>query len=283
MKTLLLLFPREWRDRYGQEFIALLEAQPRIGLGALLDVVRSALAAHADAGSQPDRSLAHQGGPVMTARYLLAAAGLIALIGASSAAVFLAPPSQSALRRIEDLAPWTLAILPIALLVAVGWAVWRHGDSTLRQAAREVGPGVLLVFAVGVTLLGTLSPSLGIGEGAAQIELIPFRELASADDPSARGAAIAIVGANVAMFALVGFALAMRWRQLSVVQVLVLIVAAAVLIEIAQAAMSAGRIVDTTAVLCRVIGGTLGFLAWSVPVGFGTRHREGGGEVGPAA
>jgi hypothetical protein len=45
MKRLVYLYPPEWRDRYGEEFSALLEARPVTPLD-LLDIIRGALDAH---------------------------------------------------------------------------------------------------------------------------------------------------------------------------------------------------------------------------------------------
>lgn len=45
---LLALYPRTWRERYGEEFRALLEAEP-LRAGAVLDVVRHGLMARAAA------------------------------------------------------------------------------------------------------------------------------------------------------------------------------------------------------------------------------------------
>jgi hypothetical protein len=44
-RALLRLYPREWRERYGDEFALVLRATPP-GPGAVLDVVRGALDAH---------------------------------------------------------------------------------------------------------------------------------------------------------------------------------------------------------------------------------------------
>jgi hypothetical protein len=45
-QLLLRLYPRAWRERYGEELSALLEAQRPLSLGALADLLRGALAAH---------------------------------------------------------------------------------------------------------------------------------------------------------------------------------------------------------------------------------------------
>jgi len=45
-ELLLRLYPRAWRERYGEELLALIETQSPLGLGAWLDLLRGALAAH---------------------------------------------------------------------------------------------------------------------------------------------------------------------------------------------------------------------------------------------
>ena len=45
MNPLLRLYPREWRERYGDELAAILEERPA-GPSLVLDVIRGALDAH---------------------------------------------------------------------------------------------------------------------------------------------------------------------------------------------------------------------------------------------
>jgi len=45
-ELLLRLYPRAWRERYGEELSALIETQSPLGLGTWLDLLRGALAAH---------------------------------------------------------------------------------------------------------------------------------------------------------------------------------------------------------------------------------------------
>lgn len=45
-ELLLRLYPRSWRERYGEELLALIETQRPLGLGAWLDLLRGALVAH---------------------------------------------------------------------------------------------------------------------------------------------------------------------------------------------------------------------------------------------
>ena len=45
-ELLLRLYPRAWRERYGEELLALIETQSPLGLGTWLDLLRGALAAH---------------------------------------------------------------------------------------------------------------------------------------------------------------------------------------------------------------------------------------------
>ena len=45
MRRLLLLYPKSWRERYGAEFLEVLQAGPS-GIAVVIDVVRGALDAH---------------------------------------------------------------------------------------------------------------------------------------------------------------------------------------------------------------------------------------------
>jgi hypothetical protein len=45
-ELLLRLYPRAWRERYGEELLALIETQGPLGLGAWLDLLRGALVAY---------------------------------------------------------------------------------------------------------------------------------------------------------------------------------------------------------------------------------------------
>jgi hypothetical protein len=45
-ELLLRLYPRAWRERYGEELLALIEGQRPLGLGTWLDLLRGALVAH---------------------------------------------------------------------------------------------------------------------------------------------------------------------------------------------------------------------------------------------
>lgn len=45
-KVLLRLYPRAWRERYGEEMLSLVESERPSGLGAGLDLIRGALVAH---------------------------------------------------------------------------------------------------------------------------------------------------------------------------------------------------------------------------------------------
>jgi hypothetical protein len=43
---LLLIYPRAWRERYGEELSALIESEGLVSLGALADLLRGAFVAH---------------------------------------------------------------------------------------------------------------------------------------------------------------------------------------------------------------------------------------------
>jgi hypothetical protein len=65
VKWLLQLYPAAWRDRYGEEFDAVLERQPA-SIGMVLDVLAGAVDAHIHPQVQSPQSKSHQGEDVMT-------------------------------------------------------------------------------------------------------------------------------------------------------------------------------------------------------------------------
>ncbi len=149
-RLVLRCYPRSWRERYGEEFAALLDdlaAEPR-ALGRLVSVLVGAWDAHW-----------HRGRTVM-ARFLdqpsrrgvwvgLAATAVLAVIVVLTNVVFPPGPNDS------DSDPGYLVqlliayLLVIALLIAVGWYARRHSDS--RFAGAKSGAAAALVIAVGLT------------------------------------------------------------------------------------------------------------------------------------
>ena len=118
--TLLRLYPRWWRERYGDEFVALLEAEP-MGFGVLADVVAGAF----DAWMSP-RMASANGSPVgpqilrirrrlprtardraVQAAVVLAAVTVLILLSATTDLTWTGSPTRRAL--IESAGHLTLA------------------------------------------------------------------------------------------------------------------------------------------------------------------------------
>jgi hypothetical protein len=161
VKTLLRLYPRAWRDRYGDELLALLEDRPATPLD-LLDLIRGALDARlhpqlAGASGEPnERSVP------MTDRLPGLAAiggGILVLLATALAAV---QPVFDVGEGGRDLtmtmllwSPGMIAI-DLALLVATVRrppATWSRADSLLAALALGAGllwftgwPGVLIAI-----------------------------------------------------------------------------------------------------------------------------------------
>jgi hypothetical protein len=53
-RWLLRLYPRVWRDRYGEEFLSLVESRP-LGVAQILDIVRSSFSEHLRSGVNASR------------------------------------------------------------------------------------------------------------------------------------------------------------------------------------------------------------------------------------
>lgn len=132
MSLLLLLYPRDWRRRYGREMRALL-AQTRLGPREVLDLVRGALDAHLNP-QWPRRPLAFL--------LPLAVGVMAAALAAHALAAALQVPDAVAIRpplwsRTQLFRPMQL---PAALVLGAFWAVAAVG-------ARRAGLGPLARFA----------------------------------------------------------------------------------------------------------------------------------------
>lgn len=97
MRLLLRLFPAHWRERYGEEFAALLKDQPRPHRH-WLNVVRCLIAAHVDGRTPPATDPTTGGG-----KGVLVALGLLGLATLAFAAVFVVDASYTALTRVPEL------------------------------------------------------------------------------------------------------------------------------------------------------------------------------------
>jgi hypothetical protein len=259
VRLLLRLFPAHWRERYGEEFAALLEDQPRPHRH-WLNVVRCLIAAHLD-GRNPQALDPTTGGGTG----VLVALGLLGLATAALGAVFVVDASYSAVRRVPELLEAMILILPLALAVAVVRAFRRDADRSLRAALPSVAAETFLVAVLGMILVATLQPQLGFFALSPWIELRPFHALLTATTDAGRSEAVAIIAGNLVLFTLFGFALAVRRGRPGFALVATIIVATAIALEVGQAALGTGRPSDVTAVLVRIVGGSIGYVLWRLP------------------
>ena len=171
IRRLLGIYPREWRDRYGDELEDLLESTG-LTLSAVMDLVRTAIAEHLRASS---RRMA--GGPSMTldrpgwGSTALAVAGMIALLPTLLFMTFsiliynLNVPLES-IRGVIDVAVGIVpveigfAVMPfvaLALAAAPLLRVSLGGDADRRElvarvAVRPLGPRMANVIVAALAL-----------------------------------------------------------------------------------------------------------------------------------
>jgi hypothetical protein len=264
VRLLLRLFPAHWRERYGEEFAALLEDQQRPHRH-WLNVVRCLIAAHLDGRTPPATDPTTGGG-----KGVLVALGLLGLATLAFAAVFVVDASYTALTRVGELLEAMILILPLALVVGVVRAFRRDADQPLRAALPSVAAETFLLAVSGVILVAMLRPQLGFFEQSpfgqsAWIELRPFHDLLVAPTDAGRSEAVAIIAGNLVLFTLFGFALALRRGRPGFALVAAIIVGTAIALEVGQAALGTGRPSDITAVLVRIVGGSIGYVVWRLP------------------
>ena len=148
MTRLLRLYPRAWRERYGDEMLALLESQPTTLIDHL-DLIRGALDARLhpqvpSVAAAPEREL-----PVFqrTFGFMAAAGGIAWIIGILS--IFVLP------RDVEGSRSLGLAMIGMTLAIAfIGAALGDLGTRPGSAASARTGRAVIVVSLVlGLTLL----------------------------------------------------------------------------------------------------------------------------------
>lgn len=269
MNFIMRLFPPDWRARYGEEFLALLDDQPA-GRRRWLDIARCLVVAHLDHGAAPSLEPRPLAG-----RALVVSVLILAVVVAALGALFVGTASQSAVRRAGELVAPLLFILPAALVVALGWSAARQGERSVRAALPAVVVDAFVLSVVGLTLVATLSPQLGYFEQAPWIELRPFVEVLTAETAGARTQAVADVAGNALLFLVLGFALALQRGTRRAAAILALAVLFALVIEVAQAVLGTGRPADSTDVIARVIGAAAGYGLWRVGLAIGQARIRG--------
>ena len=169
---LLRLYPPAWRDRYGEEFAALL-AETRLSPFVVCDVVIGALDAHVHPELAPGRVLSmvsrlRTSAVTIFCAYIAFVLAGLALNGASDDTHF----SRILASRPELAAPWyflmgasVLSLLAVVVGgVPIAWAVWRNSPEQRR----------LLLVPVACFLVVAIPPAIVVGivlsDGIPQIQ-----------------------------------------------------------------------------------------------------------------
>jgi hypothetical protein len=146
------LYPRAWRARYEDEFVALLEAAPTTRADGL-DIVRGALDAHL-----------HPAEPSLVPGLAAVLGGGLWILGAAPIAAMPTPP---------DWPGYLFDSLPLAILAAVALAIavvgaWLREDSRGAIRSQRLGRvGVVLALVGHLAWAATLTGALaGLGYGA---------------------------------------------------------------------------------------------------------------------
>ena len=145
-RWLVQAYPRAWRERYEEEFLALLADRP-FSLADILDIARGALDAHLHPGLIPGRTaVMHNRSSVLTifCAYIAFVLGGIALYGTVDDSPFVAAMHEhTALTAAWDVLAAGSAVALLAVVIGglpVALAVFRH--------ARAVARGNLTLLAV---------------------------------------------------------------------------------------------------------------------------------------
>jgi hypothetical protein len=192
MSRLIRLYPRPWRDRYEEEFLALLEERPPT-MGDLLDTVRGALDAHLNPQGQAEPTpwthripglLALIAGAMWSVAFIAfvfwhdKAWELAGLIPVSMLLMFLSLPGDymAAHGRQIAIALGVVGLcivvanlsysLPTAIAGIAGYLIALGGLLTLAAIRAEIGPSgrwTLLVLAVLLPALIGFPVAFGLG------------------------------------------------------------------------------------------------------------------------
>jgi hypothetical protein len=143
-RWLLRLYPRAWRERYGDEFLSLLESRP-LGVAQIIDIVRSSFSEHLRGGVNASRVGVHV--RTVLGCYFLSHViwwGVTSLAGAGSGAQAW---TMDAL-LMSAVLQGRVALLTVAVVFAVGAVLNHCSDHTSRSVVDWLRFVMMLVFAV---------------------------------------------------------------------------------------------------------------------------------------
>jgi hypothetical protein len=189
MSALIRLYPAAWRERYEDEFLALLEARPPT-LGDRLDIVRGAIDArlHPQVRRSPQEPVAPAPVPDQRAADLVVARrlGIAALLGGAlwglAWVVAINGPlvNDGGSTYRDGGAAMPLFLLAIALLVGglTGQLIWLPASARLARAGAVIAIPFLILWAFGpwvmFTVLGWLIGLTVLALGAARADRWPL-------------------------------------------------------------------------------------------------------------
>lgn len=256
MRMFIRLFPRWWRLRYGEEFLALLEDQPS-GWRRSLDMWRCLVTAYLDRRGSPFVEPAALRGRRVVVAFILAGIGLAGL-----GFTFLSGASYTAQIRAFDLLEPLLVVAPVAVVLAMLLAARRNADRPLRALLPSIAADAFLATSVALLAVATLRPQLGFFASPPWIELRPFYDVMTAGTDAARASAIALLAGNAVLYTMFGLAFALRRGRPGLVVMLSLAGAVAIALEMGQAFLGTGRPADVSVVMARLVGAAIGYTAW---------------------
>lgn len=252
------LFPRTWRARYGDEFLALLDDQAP-GRHRWLDLIRCLVAAHLDRATVPSGD--HGRGRRIAMSFMAVGTVAIALVVAFAAAA-----SPSAVRKALSLLPLVAVLVPAAALFVLVRLMTQGANRRVRDAVPRALGDLAVITVLGIVFASTLTPGLGLFELSSTIELRPFQEVLAAPTDAVRNEAIAVLAGNAALFTVLGWVLAMRYAGVGLRRVALSLLTIAIGLEIGQIILGTGRPVDISEVIVRVAGGVAGYALWRIAI-----------------
>jgi VanZ like family. len=264
MGIVVRLFPRAWRARYGDEFLALLEDQPP-GTRRWADILRCLAVAHLD------RSPGDPSNEPARNRFVTLGIAVVGLVAVVLVGAFIAAASPSALRKALDLLPTLTILVPAAASLVFARLMTKAGQRRVRDAVPGALVDVALITIFGVILASMWTPRLGLFELSSTIELRPFQEVLAAPTEAVRNEALAVLAGNAALFTVMGWVLALRYADLGIRRAATAALVIAIGLEIGQVLLGTGRPGDITEVIVRVAGAALGYTLWRTTVRLDSR------------
>lgn len=150
------------------------------------------------------------------------------------------------------------ALVPVASLFVLLTAIRIFRKQSPGKAVLASLADALVIASLAGILILALRPNPGVDT---PVNLQPLRGITSSSSWSDFGLALVNLAGNFGIFAVLGAALALRFRDAPIRVALAASLALSVALELAQYVLNNGRSSDIDDVLMNVLGGTLGFAA----------------------